>query len=39
MSDYDYTTIPGKPNTADELWEWKRRKETWDESIRRLLED
>lgn len=39
MPNQEHTTIPVKPDTADELYKDKRRGETWDEFIRRLANE
>lgn len=39
MSSNSYHHIPVKPETADELYERKRRGESWDETVRKLLDD
>lgn len=35
----NYTNIPVKPDTADELYEDKKRGESWDEFVRRKVFD
>jgi hypothetical protein len=39
MSKSEYTNIPVKPDTADELFEKKKRGESWDDCVRRTLLD
>jgi hypothetical protein len=39
MSSSEYTNIPVKPETADELYEDKQRGESWDEFVRRRFFD
>lgn len=39
MSASNYTSIPAKPETADRLYEHKRRGESWDELLNRLVDE
>lgn len=35
----EYHSIPLKPDTADKIHEHKQRGESWDETVRRLIDD
>jgi hypothetical protein len=39
MSSSKHKNIPVKPETAERLYERKEYDETWDETIRRLVDD